>query len=143
MNWGNWIVVSFVLFAAFIATLVTVCVRQDISLVTRDYYKEELVYQSQLDRMNNAAKLERKPVISVVKNESLRVEFNPSDEIQHGALQLFCPSNDRFDRQFEIASSSGNKLFFPITNLQKGMYRAKLTWTMKGKEYYMEEVIHL
>jgi hypothetical protein len=40
MNWGKWIIVSFVLFAGFIGTLVTVCVRQDISLVSKDYYKE-------------------------------------------------------------------------------------------------------
>lgn len=143
MNWGKWIVVSFVLFAVFIATLVTVCVREDISLVTRDYYKDELVYQSQLDRMNNAARLDHKPVISVMTNKLLKIEFNVSEKVEKGELQLFCPSNARFDRHFEIASNADNEQFFPIDNLQKGMYRAKLSWTMSGKEYYVEEIIHL
>lgn len=143
MNWGRWIVVSFVLFAAFIATLVTVCVREDISLVTQDYYKDELVYQSQLDRMTNAAKLEHKPVISVMTNELLKVEFNVREKVERGELQLFCPSNSSLDRHFEITSTSDNEQLFPIDNLQKGMYRAKLSWTMSGKEYYVEEVIYL
>ena len=47
MNFGKWIVVAFVFFSLFIGTLVTVCVRQDISLVSTDYYKEELIYQDQ------------------------------------------------------------------------------------------------
>jgi hypothetical protein len=41
----------FILFAAFIGTLVTVCLRQDISLVSKDYYKEELQYENQLTRL--------------------------------------------------------------------------------------------
>ena len=51
MNWGKSIVLSFVLFAAFIVTLVTVCLRQDISLVSKEYYKEELQYENQLTRL--------------------------------------------------------------------------------------------
>ena len=52
MNWGKSIVLSFILFAAFIGTLVTVCIRQDISLVSKDYYEEELQY----DKSVNAPK---------------------------------------------------------------------------------------
>jgi len=63
MNIGKWIVVAFVLFAAFIGTLVVVCVRQDVSLVSRDYYRQELAYQNQIQRLNNTAALLEKPVI--------------------------------------------------------------------------------
>jgi hypothetical protein len=143
MNWGKWIVVSFVLFAGFIATLVTVCIREDISLVTNDYYKDELAYQAQLDRMHNAERLEKKPVISISGNEFLRIDFNTEEKIEKGRLNLFCPANEKFDRTFSILSANGAELDFPIDQLQKGMYRAKLFWTMKGKEYYIEEVIYL
>ena len=57
MNWGKSIILAFVLFAGFIATLVVVCVREDISLVSKDYYKEELLYQDQIQRLNNASQL--------------------------------------------------------------------------------------
>ena len=46
MNWGKSIVLAFVLFAVFIGVLVAVCVREDISLVSRNYYNEELDYQT-------------------------------------------------------------------------------------------------
>lgn len=79
MSIGHWIVVSFVLFAAFIGTLVAVCLREDISLVTKDYYQEELAYQDQIQRLNNVAELKEKPVIRVVD----RVDSSGIQTIQY------------------------------------------------------------
>lgn len=142
MNFGNWIVVAFILFAAFIATLVTVCVRQDVSLVSKDYYKEELGYQEQIHRLNNTAALEAKPVIKIV-DHTLQVNFNHAGKIENGELKLFCPSNAKMDRIFPVESSEERTRTFEINTLQKGMYRAKLFWKMNGKEFYQEEVIHI
>lgn len=142
MNFGKWIVVAFVLFAAFIATLVTVCVRQDVSLVSKDYYKEELGYQEQIHRLNNTAALEAKPVIRVI-DQTLQVNFNQPGKIENGELKLFCPSNAKMDRSFTVATSDETTRTFDINTLQKGMYRAKLFWKMNGKEFYQEEVIYI
>src|SRR5688500_5103994 len=124
MNFGKWIIVAFILFATFIATLVTVCVRQDVSLVSKDYYKEELGYQEQIHRLNNTAALAAKPVIKVV-DQTLHVEFNEFNKIETGELKLFCPSNAKMDRIFTVAPSNETTRTFEINTLQKGMYRAR------------------
>ncbi len=142
MNFGNWIVVAFVLFAAFIGTLVAVCVREDISLVSKDYYQEELVYQDQIQRLNNVAGLKEKPVITVV-DHMLQIEFNQFDAMEKAELKIFCPSNAKMDRNFLVKSSDTQIQFFKLDPLQKGMHRAKLQWTMNGKEFYFEEVIYI
>ena len=142
MNFGNWIVVSFVLFAAFIGTLVVVCLREDISLVSKDYYQEELVYEDQIQRLNNVAALKEKPVISVV-DHMVQVEFSQFNTIEHAELEIFCPSNASMDRKFLVKSSDQPVQFFKLDPLQKGMHRAKLQWEMNGKEFYLEEVIYI
>ncbi|HTE31043.1 MAG TPA: FixH family protein [Chryseolinea sp.] len=142
MNPGKWIVVSFILFAIFIGTLVTVCVRQDISLVSENYYKEELVYQDQIQRLNNTELLVEKPAIKVV-DQMLQIEFNQSDKVENGALNLFCPANEKMDRKFLVEPSGKGVQSVELGLLQKGMYRARLSWTMNGKEFYMEEVINI
>ena len=142
MNFGKWIVVAFVLFATFIATLVTVCVRQDISLVSKDYYADELNYQGQIQRLNNTAQLQERPVIKVV-NHTLHIEFNQLDKMENGTLKLFCPSNAKMDRDFKVSPSHPQVQSFNLDALQKGMYRAKLSWKMNGKEFYQEEVIYI
>jgi hypothetical protein len=140
MSWGKWIVVSFILFAGFIATLVTVCVRQDISLVSTSYYKDELVYQDQMVRIKNVTALTVKPVIRLANNQ-LVLLFPELPEIEKGALKLFRPSDSSLDKNFQIKPTSDHALYFDVDDLHKGMYRIKFQWTMKGQEYYLEEVI--
>jgi hypothetical protein len=142
LNVGNWIIVAFILFAGFIGTLVTVCVRQDIDLVSKDYYQEELQYQDQIQRINNTSGLVIKPVFRMVDQE-LQVEFNQWNTIENGELKLFCPSNPQMDRNFLIVPSDQQVQSFGVKMLQKGMYRAKLMWKMNGKEFYLEEVVYI
>jgi len=141
MNWGKWIIVAFVCFAAFIATLVTVCVRQDVSLVSPAYYQEELSYQQQIERTANALTLAEKPVIRVAQPGIVEVGFQQRAE--QGQLRLFCPSNAAMDRAFDIGTAADSLRQFDVHGLQRGMYRARLQWTVQGKEFYIEQIINL
>ena len=142
MNWGKWIIVSFILFAAFIGTLVTICMRQSISLVSKDYYKEELKYQQQIKRLQNTNDLIQKPEIYVDKN-GLQIEYGELSKIEKGELMLFCPSNPSYDRKIVIHASSVDKQHVPVDNTQAGMYHAKFSWSVNGKEFYVEKIINL
>jgi hypothetical protein len=142
MNWGKSIVVVFVLFALFIGTLVTVCVRQDVSLVAPDYYKQELVYQQRIDQQQNTAQLEAKPII-VVANNQLQVSFVSLNQIEKGELKLFRPSDAQQDKVYELKSTTDLVQTFDVSAQQRGMYKARLSWTMDGKEYFMEETIYI
>ena len=142
MNWGKSIVLAFVLFAIFIGILVTVCVRQDISLVTRDYYKEDLDYQSQMDRERNAEQLSEKPKIEVVDNQSLRVAFDFS-QFDAGKLVLYSPSDIRQDQTFKLETTSSPFQIFSLGSLKKGNYTIKMTWSANGKDFYFEKSIFI
>ena len=142
MNFGKWIVVAFILFAVFIGTLVAVCVKQDVNLVSKDYYKDELRYQDQIERINNTNRLVEKP--SIVKIDGkLQVNFSDEQKIQKGELKLFCPSNPKMDRNYHISATDGNTQLFEIASLLPGMYKAKLLWIMAGKEYFLEQIIYI
>ena len=142
MNWGKWIIVAFVLFAAFIATLVTVCVRQDVPLVSKEYYKEELQYQNTIEQMNNANALEERPEISVNGN-TITVAYNRFAEVESGELKLLRPSDPNLDKLFKLEPTSDSGQSFTITNAQAGLYRARLQWSQEGTSYYIEKVIVL
>lgn len=142
MNWGKWIIVSFVLFAAFIGILVVICVRQDISLVSKNYYQEELAYQQQIDRMNNTARLEEKPTIAIT-GQTLEIQFSQFNNLEEGEVKVFRPSDLRFDKQFILHTSRETTQRFDISSFPKGMYRVKMYWSMKDKKYYVEQVIIL
>ena len=140
MNWGKWIIVSFVLFAGFIITLVTVCMRQEINLVSKDYYQDELAYQEQITRISNTSSLAEKPLIALVGKKELEVKI--SQPIDGGELMLFCPSDPKMDRKFPL-SLSGNKQLINVGSVKNGMYRAKMYWSANGKDYFFETVISI
>lgn len=143
MNWSTSIITAFVLFALFIATLAGVCIREDISLVSSDYYREELEYQEQITRLENTASLLQKPVISVTRQQAIEIDFHEKQFIQDGWVRLFRPSDARLDRSFAIGRGEASNLRFPLPKGVSGRYRVKLQWRVMEKEYYIEEEIFI
>jgi hypothetical protein len=141
MNWGSWIIVAFVLFTAFIGTLVTVCIRADVSLVSKDYYKEELEFQKQITRIENTSALLNKPSITA-GNGAIEITFDFSD-VENGELVLFRPSDASLDKTFDLGATRGQRQRILTDKLDKGMYRARMQWTTKGKEFFHEQIIYL
>jgi hypothetical protein len=142
MNWGKSIILAFVLFAVFIGVLVTVCVRQDISLVSRDYYDEELDYQTKMDGARNADRLSHKPEINLTGGQSLRVTFD-FHEFEKGKLVLYSPADISEDKVFKIEPTSSPVQTFSIGILKKGNYKVTMTWTANGKDFYFEKSIYI
>ena len=143
MNWGNSIILAFLLFAAFIATLVTICMRQDVSLVTSEYYEEELDYQAQIDRIAHTTTLSEKPSIQVESGDIIKVHYADFHSIQRGELHLFRPSDPKMDKEFDLRRSAEGLQYFSTAGMERGMYRARMTWTLHGQEFYIEHVINL
>jgi len=142
MNFGTWIIVAFAVFATFIATLVTICVKQDISLVRPDYYQEELIHQQKMTFIQNTKSLTSLPNISV-DNGVVGVSFSDFGEIEKGELLLLRPSDPRLDRRFSLHPIQTTHQQFNLRTWSKGLYRASMQWTMNGKEFYYERLIVL
>ena len=142
MNWGKSIVLAFILFAVFIGVLVFVCVREDVSLVSKNYYKDDLEYQSQIDRVRNTDELAKKPTIDLVDDQSLRVEFD-FHQFDGGKLVLYSPADISEDKTFKIERTDSPFQVFSVGSLKKGNYKVKMTWTTDGKEYYYEKSIFI
>jgi len=138
----NLIIGSFVFFALFIGTLVAVCMREDISLVSPDYYKQELAYQDQIKKINNTAGLAIKPSVEIVDG-NLIIEFDKANLVEGGEVLLFCPSNSKMDRTYKLMANETPSQKFDLEGLNTGMYRVKLSWRVDGNEYYQEDVIYL
>lgn len=140
MNWGKSIVLAFVLFALFIGVLVTISVRQDVPLVSANYYEQELKYQEQIDRIKNTNDLPEKPVIEVAGG-ALEVRYPLMSEITAGELELFRPSDSKLDRKYSLTADATIQRI-DLTGLPGGMYKARMRWAQNGKEYFLESTVY-
>ncbi len=140
MDFGKWIFVAFVFFGLFIATLVTVCVKQDINLVSKNYYQEELAHQRKMNLIHNTQTLEATPEITLADG-MINVNFHGFDKLQKGELHLLRPSDERLDHKFPLHSANSAVQQFALPHWQKGLYRVSMQWTMEGKDFYYEKLI--
>jgi hypothetical protein len=142
MNWGKSIVLAFILFTIFIGTLVVVCMRQDISLVSKNYYQEELQFQQHINKLTNTEHLSSKPNIQVIPN-ALKISYPNFENITNASLTLFCPANAAHDKQFTFEKNEKDTYIISADNISTGMYKARFYWIENDKEYFIEEIIHI
>lgn len=140
MNFGKWIVVSFISFALFISVLVVVCVRQDVNLVSKNYYQEELVHGEKMEQIRNTNLLDEQPDIKVNGNQ-IELQFKRMHEVENGQMLFMRPSDAGLDQVFEVGSSEGTVVRFDAHDFEVGQYRARFKWTMEGKDYFFEKII--
>ncbi|MEJ0055590.1 MAG: FixH family protein [Bacteroidota bacterium] len=136
MNWGKSIIAAFVLFALFIGTLVSVCMKEKVSLVSKNYYQEELQYEQRISAMNNYNQLVSKPAM-LLSPDTLTVQWAEHLPIEKGTVTFFRPSDGTLDKKFELTA---NRLLqsFPINNLPKGRYQLRIQWSAQSKDYFQE-----
>lgn len=144
MNWGVGIVLAFFGFTSLIVTLVVISMRQDVNLVARDYYQQEIAYQDQIDRMNNYRMLKTKPsIIHDQSSQKLLLDFTNSianDRIS-GSILIFRPSGTAQDRRLTLDLDTEGDQLMDLSGLQKGKWKFQLTWSYEQKEYYHEKII--
>lgn len=133
----------YALFAGGIITLVVASSRQQIDLVSKDYYKDEIAYQEVLNAGRNQAMLAG--TVSVHANESavfidFPAEFNAL--IKTGKVQFYAVVNKDWDYTVQL-STGENTLEVPRTKLHNTRYTIKMTYAVNGKDYYYESQIDL
>lgn len=140
MNWGKWIAVAFVSFAVFIGVLVTVCMREDVSLVSKKYYEEDLQFQQQFDQSTNAQALLVKPAVEIA-DQTLTLSYRNFERIQEGTITLMRPSNAALDHVFKVSQQQDTLQHFTLTDLTKGLYKVRVQWKEGEKEYRIDKTI--
>ncbi|BDD06312.1 FixH family protein [Aureibacter tunicatorum] len=142
MNWGKAIFIVYTVFITMILSFVYVCVKQDISLVADDYYKQEIAYQSQIDKMTNAQVGEGKLIVDMNgRVAQLKAEGVFSGDIE-GKMHLFRPADSRLDRTFDISLNDSGIQEVDLSALAPGLWKIKLDWQDEdGTFYYKEQAV--
>lgn len=140
MNWGKGIIVALALFVGFILFLVITLMRQDVDLVSEDYYKQEIDYEARIQKeqngLNSAAK------IKIVDQKSfVIIQLPDSIALKNVLVNLKRPNDEKLDKSFKI---EGTKTFMlPKASLEKGKYDLTIEYTIDQKECLMQQKIKI
>ncbi len=140
MNWGYRITLLYLGFVAFMLTMVVMTFQYKVNLIAPDYYKKEMAYQDEINKMNNLAALEQ-GVQFEYKDKMLWLEL-PSG-MAEGEIEFFRPADGRKDFKIALSTDESGKQAIPTEGLDNGLWRLKIDWKSNDKNFYNEQRIKI
>lgn len=142
ISWGSKITFVYIAFVVFVVIAVLFAFRQDLNLVTDNYYEKELVYQNQIDKEKNAESLTEKPEINF-NNKVLQIKFPKSFNYKEitGKIHLYRPADSKRDIVLPLGIDSTYYQLVGLEQVEKGLWKVKLDWNYHTLGYFKEFVI--
>lgn len=143
MNFGVKITILYLSFVGLILTLVFMCFRQNVELVSKDYYAQEIKFQNKINATNNEKNLTGSINHSVNGKEIiLTIDSTLVSEDFQGTINFFRPSDSSKDFQVKM-NFTNNEQVISGNELIHGTYKLQLSWVSNKTNYFKEEVIFI
>jgi len=146
MNWG-WKI--FVLYSGFVVMtlgMVFYFMGHKVDLVADDYYRQEIAYHDQIDKMSNSQAMLQPLGIELDRQTLSAIIRFPLDHVSSGlkgSIQLYRPANSDEDKTYDILIDSTGVQSVSLTGFSKGLWKVKVMWNSGGNDYYSEKVVTL
>ena len=142
LNWGKGIALVYTLFALSMLGLAYQSTQHDVGLVKKDYYDDDINYQTHYAKMQNARGLttDLKIALDSTGND-IMLNFPTDLSKPSGKVLLFRPSQTGVDETLDIETDAQSNMILPTKSLQSGLWKIKVDWTAAGKDYYKEQPI--
>lgn len=142
LNWGTGIALFYITFVVVLVAVVIQSTTYDNSLVSDDYYADDLNYQQQYDKLANSRDLAEDLSVRLQTAQEWVELVYPSDlDRAAGEIFFFCPSDSKSDFSVAVQPGDDNRQTVPVAGLKPGLWRVKVDWQAGGKSYYKEVVI--
>ena len=142
LNWGVGITIVITVFTLAGLSFIYYAFHQDVNLVKKDYYQDEIKYQDRIEEIERTAKLTDDLNIKIINSN---IVFNfPSDikgKTLKGDILLYRPSDRKHDIFLPISIDTLNVQSLPTNNMIAGMWKAQVKWQVDTLSYYTEKII--
>jgi hypothetical protein len=145
-NWGHGIALFFTIFVCLMVYFVIKTTQIDHSLVSEQYYKDDLNYQEIIDKKKNVKSLGSDFSV-VTNNQENKIEVNFPQELKNvvGTIKFMKPQNKLSDIIFNYSlDTSSIKTAYVVnyTDLkEKGKWNVLLEWSDGLKSYYHHQSV--
>lgn len=140
ISWGYRIFVLYTSFVLLILTLVYLSFKQDINLVTENYYEKEKELDAQINAMENLRDLGKDMEVSVLpEGVTIVLPTAIANGAMNGSVHFFRPSGADLDVLDSFSLTQDNRLFFPSDKFTHGKYMLWVKWQQGDMPYYAKQ----
>ena len=143
-NFGTGLILFFALWAVGILFLVYKSSKENIDLVSTDYYNKEVAYQSQIDKEKNVSGLSQALAVSFDNaNGAVTIQFPRDFQSKPiaGTIHFFKPDDASKDFAVEVQPDENLKQLISVSKIKSGLWRVQVDWSCSGENYYEEKNI--
>jgi hypothetical protein len=142
--WPYAIAGFFVLFLAGVATVIVIASRQNDTLVSKDYYEQELKFQGQIQAANRA-----KDVGAAIRLDAVAgklIVSIPAEQAKQnlaGNIILYRASSSALDREVKFQPDEKGLQAVDVSGFVPGAWVVRVRWSAGGQEFFLEQKINL
>ena len=146
-NWGHGIAIFLVIFVVTTISVVVLISTDDAynhELVSETYYEDELKYQEEIDKVNNASELSTQVKYRVSK-EGVLITF-PSDfeyTKVSGIIKMDRPSKMILDFTMPVKLNENFQILIPAEKAIQGKWIMVIDWKVGEQEFMYKAKIRL
>ncbi len=137
LNWGKSILAVYIGFVLLMVFMVYMASKQDFDLVAKDYYQQEIEYQTKIDANKNQTNSNN---TWQIKSSSNQIEISLANFAANkkpvGKIEFYRPSNSKLDVIKELDLDAEGKMIFSAQNFKTGPYLIKINYALDNKNYF-------
>ena len=143
--WPYAIVVAMVLFMGYIAMFVYKAMNQDVDLVSKNYYEQELEYQDHIDKVGRTVAAGDVALNYDAEAQTILLQLPASmkGQVISGRIILFRPSNDKLDQELPLQPGRDLSQLIETAKLEKGLWKVRVNFSAGDETYYTEKTIQI
>jgi len=141
LNWGTGIAIFYSCFVLVMIFMVIKSAQNQSHLVQEHYYQKDLNYESFRQKRQNATNMSEQVKINFTASQkAIQITFPDQMIGATGKVSLYRPSNKFLDKSFDLELNEQSSMSIPVPKeMAKGLWKVKVDWNSKGKQYYSEE----
>lgn len=142
MNWGNKLLLTFIVFASGMGYLVYRSMNVNFELVEKEYYKSELRYQQVIDGTNRVNELTSLVTVEQTSDGFvLQLPTEMKDKTIAGDIWFYCAYDEKKDKRMPLRLDVNAAQHFQPTFISPGKYTVKISWTSDNRNFYAEKLL--
>ncbi len=145
MNWGHKITFVIITFILAMLTMVYVAMQQTNEMVDKNYYAQELKYQTLIDAAHNLNAVSTEPL--VLQNPDGRVAVQIPAALlpgfKNGKIEFLRNDDQDKDISLEFSPDTTGVFLIDQAKFSPGLYKARIGWDSQEKQYYEEQEINI
>jgi nitrogen fixation protein FixH len=140
--WPYGIIAFFLLLFCCMAGFMAFVLTHRESMVSENYYEQELKFQDRIDSAARAQKSGASLQLDAAAGK-LRVAVPAGQLAQKfsGAIEFYRPSASKLDCEFPFAPRTDGTQTLDVSKFAAGLWQVRVKWNAGGEDYFIEQKI--